>query len=176
MAKTYNTLGTVAPGDVLRANSGTAAYNGVITNVNNYRVPPMCSVTLTTTADYTQDTNIVFTSENYDTDGMFAPSSADVTIKTAGIYLVTFTGRATSTSSANFQPVIRLAGANDPGEEVQQLFGAAVTDARFSVSAVRSLAVNDVINARIQWSGTITLQGGTTQSPTLTATWLGQSS
>jgi len=30
----WTTLGTVAPGDVLRANSGTAAYNGVIGNLN----------------------------------------------------------------------------------------------------------------------------------------------
>ena len=31
----FTTLGTVAPGDVLRANSGTAAYNNVIGNVRN---------------------------------------------------------------------------------------------------------------------------------------------
>jgi hypothetical protein len=30
----WTTLGTVAPGDVLRANSGTAAYNNVIENLN----------------------------------------------------------------------------------------------------------------------------------------------
>ena len=30
----WTTLGTVAPGDVLRANSGTAAYNNVIGNLN----------------------------------------------------------------------------------------------------------------------------------------------
>jgi hypothetical protein len=30
----WTTLGTVAPGDVLRANSGTAAYNSIIGNAN----------------------------------------------------------------------------------------------------------------------------------------------
>lgn len=30
----WTTLGTVAPGDVLRANSGTAAYNSVVGNLN----------------------------------------------------------------------------------------------------------------------------------------------
>jgi len=33
----FITLGTVAPGDVLRANSGTAAYNNVIGNVQDIR-------------------------------------------------------------------------------------------------------------------------------------------
>ncbi len=33
----FTTLGTVAPGDVLRANSGTAAYNNVIGNVKDIR-------------------------------------------------------------------------------------------------------------------------------------------
>ena len=32
----WTTLGTVAPGDVLRANSGTAAYNNVIGNLNEF--------------------------------------------------------------------------------------------------------------------------------------------
>jgi hypothetical protein len=34
----WTTLGTVAPGDVLRANSGTAAYNSVIGNLNEFTV------------------------------------------------------------------------------------------------------------------------------------------
>ena len=32
----WTTLGTVAPGDVLRANSGTAAYNNVIGNLDEF--------------------------------------------------------------------------------------------------------------------------------------------
>lgn len=34
MPSSWITLGTVAPGDVLRANSGTAAYNSVVGNIN----------------------------------------------------------------------------------------------------------------------------------------------
>ena len=134
--------------------------------------PPMASATITTTTAYTQDTDISWTSENYDNDAMFSPTSSSMTVKTAGVYLVTFVGRATSTTSAGYNAVIRLAGGNDPGEEIQ-VSSAATADARWSMSAVRKMAVNDTITARLQWSGTITLQGGTTISPTLTATWLG---
>jgi len=52
----FITLGTVAPGDVLRANSGTAAYNSVIGNVKDIRAAQINvqSVTKTdTTLPYT---------------------------------------------------------------------------------------------------------------------------
>jgi len=87
MAKTYNTLGTVAPGDVLRANSGTASYNGLITNVNNYRVPAIGTFTASqSAADATNQ--VVTLTEVTDTDSMFT-SGTTVTINTAGIYLFT---------------------------------------------------------------------------------------
>ena len=89
MAKTYNTLGTVAPGDVLRANSGTAAYNGVITNVNNYRVPPLCVVYKTASQNIANNTGVILTwdAEYLDTDAMWS-SGATMTTSTAGVYLV----------------------------------------------------------------------------------------
>jgi hypothetical protein len=40
VAKTYNSIPSVATGDVYTA----AAHNNIVTNVNNYRVPPACIV------------------------------------------------------------------------------------------------------------------------------------
>lgn len=171
----WTTPETFTAGQTLTA----ASMNALSENVDTLRegrpsaVTPMCSATIATTTGYTQDTDISWTIENYDTDAMFAPTSSTITIKTAGVYLVMFSGRATSTSSATYNAVIRLAGANDAGEEYQDGNKAATSDARWTMSAVRKLAVNDTVTARLQWTGTVTLQGGTTISPTLTATWLG---
>jgi hypothetical protein len=164
MAKTYNTIPTVSTGDVYTA----TAHNNIVTNVNNYRVPPAVSVYYGTATTYTQDTDIVWTNQDYDTDDMWA-SGASVTIQTTGLYLVTFTGRATSTSTAGARAVLLLSG--DPDAQASEQTTA---DYRWSISVVRSLTAADTVTARVQWSGTVTMQGNTNLRPTLTVTWLGQ--
>lgn len=95
MALTYPTLGTVAPGDVLRANSGTAPYNSIVSSLNQHRTPPMCLLRKTGTQAVTNGgfTAITFGSgeELYDTDGMHSIVSQTSRIipTTAGLYLVT---------------------------------------------------------------------------------------
>lgn len=154
--------------------SKSLTYNGTAwVSPQAQTVPPSVSVGFGTTSTYTQDTNIVWTTADYNTDTMWT-SGATVTVKTAGIYLVTFMGRATSTLSANLNAYI-IAGS--AGAYDTQVSYPATTDARWSMSTVRSLAVSDTIFGRIQWSGggTITLQGATSMRPTLTATFLGKS-
>lgn len=96
MAKTYNTFGTVAPGDVLRANSGTAAYNGVLENVGNYRVPPMASVFRT--AALSQTATSTYQPVAWDTEfftqtesGMWSSGTnpSRINLTTPGVYHVT---------------------------------------------------------------------------------------
>lgn len=167
MAKTYNTFTNVATGDVYTASQ----HNAILTNLGNYRVPPMCSVYFGTASTYTQDTDISWTAQDFtNTDGMWT-SGANITVQTAGLYLVTFTGRATSTISAGARAVLNLA--TSPSVHGQEQ---TTTDFRWSISLVRSFAVSDTIAARVQWSGsgTVTLQGTASLRPTLTATWLGQ--
>ena len=85
MAKDYNTFSDVSTGDVYTA----AAHNLILENVNNYRVPPMCRVYRSSDlTSYSSGTAITWNAEDYDTDGMFTASSTDITINTAGIYLV----------------------------------------------------------------------------------------
>ena len=68
----FVTLGTVAPGDVLRANSGTAAYNNVIGNINalsrgllKYTATTAQTTFSTTTADLLTRTWTAVEGENY---------------------------------------------------------------------------------------------------------------
>ena len=68
----WTNLGTVAPGDVLRANSGTAAYNNVIGNINalsrgllEYTATTTQTNFSTTTADLLTRTWTAVEGENY---------------------------------------------------------------------------------------------------------------
>ncbi len=167
MPKTYNTIPTVSTGDVYTA----TAHNAIGTTINSMRVPPMCSVYFGTNTTYTQDTDISWTAQDFtNTDGMWT-SGGNITIQTAGLYLVTFTGRATATVSAGARAVLNIADSPSVHGPEQ-----ATTDFRWSISLVRSFAASNTISARLQWSGsgTVTLQGSASLRPTLTATWLGQ--
>jgi hypothetical protein len=89
MAKTYTAAGSAVAGDVYTA----AAHNVIVTNVNNFIVPPACRVQKTSTMNLVNltDTLITWDLESYDTDGMvtLASSTSEITIGTSGIYQVT---------------------------------------------------------------------------------------
>jgi len=82
----WTNLGTVAPGDVLRANSGTAAYNNVIGNVVDLRDTPSY-LTASSTNTETGGSNADFTY-----------SAAEITLTPgtwliqAGCFLINTTG------------------------------------------------------------------------------------
>lgn len=87
MAKDYNTFSDVSTGDVYTA----AAHNLILENVENYRVPPMCKVRRDATQAIANNTQrlVYWDTEDVDTDSMFTASSLEITINTAGVYLVT---------------------------------------------------------------------------------------
>jgi hypothetical protein len=88
MAKTYNTIGTFTAGNILTA----AQMNGIGTNVNNYRVPPMVSVfkTAAQSANNNTGTIVTWNTEYVDTDAMWTSGASSVfTVTTPGIYLLT---------------------------------------------------------------------------------------
>lgn len=86
MAKTYNTIPTVNTGDVYQA----ASHNNIVTNVNNYRVPPMCMIYKTAAQSIANNTGTIISwdAEYLDTDSMWS-SGATISCTTAGIYLTT---------------------------------------------------------------------------------------
>jgi hypothetical protein len=176
MAKTYNTLGTVAPGDVLRANSGTAAYNGVITNVNNYRVPPtiMARVTSDITG-YTAGNAISFTDKLWDTDFGFT-SGTTITVGTAGLYLINFHCYYTATATvASSEPRVRAGGAIVARMTIPPVGS---TTGYAELTAVVSLTASQTITVEMAFSGgsAYVIKGGTTGSDRtfMSATWIGQ--
>ncbi len=177
MPKTYNTIPTTTTGSVYTA----AAHNNIVTNVNNYRVPPMVQVRRTTAlTGYTSDAAITWESEAFDTDDMWAssPNPNRVTINTAGMYLVTFSGKVDATAT------LTLAHANMSvnGNLVTGQFGSVLSaiTSRFTVSTLLNLAVSDYITCAVGLvggsayiiNGSATAQDST--QTRCTVTWLGQ--
>jgi hypothetical protein len=185
MAKTYNTLGTVAPGDVLRANSGTAAYNNIIGNVNNHRVPPMAEVRRTTTQSIANTTwaNVSFDASAaiFDTDSMWDSANPTyLTIKTAGVYLFSVQASfATNGSGARLVDIEKNAaspGAVGSYFAYMNVLPQTVSDQAFAISAIESCSVNDVITVSVYQSSGGALNLSTNPYQALRAVWLGQAS
>jgi hypothetical protein len=182
MAKTYNTLGTVAPGDVLRANSGTAAYNGVITNVNNYRVPPMCRVHRAAALSHTSNGNfqaISFDTETFtQTDsGMWAVGTPTrITIQTAGLYLITGSFELANNATGVRGGDLILNGTTRLSYSFVTASNGSFGSA-FALAATYSLAVGNYVEMRAYQNSGGNLAYGTQDTGQffhLSATWLGQ--
>lgn len=147
-------------------------YNGTAwVSPQALSVPPSCSVYFGTTSTYTQDTDIVWTAQDYTAVDTMWVSGANITTTTAGLYLFTFTGRATNTVSNGARAVILISGTTTEAQGQEQT----TTDFRWSISLVRSMTAAQTVQARVQWaSGVTTLQGATDLRPTLTGTYLGK--
>lgn len=179
MAKTYNTIPSVATGDVYTA----SAHNAIGTTINSMRVPPSCQVRRTSDlTSYTQTTKIAFQSAAWDTespsDPMWAAGDATkITIQTTGLYLVSFTGQLTGTATmAVISPIIFVNNTNS-SESYQSVVSG--TSSFFNVSGTYSLADGDYVEAGVGVSGgsayvvkgAASIGSGQTR---LTATWIGQ--
>lgn len=90
MAKTYNTFTNVATGDVYTASQ----HNAILTNLGNYRVPPMALTTITAnqTVASGSNTKLALDAATFQTDDTMVTSGAAgrITVNTAGVYLVAF--------------------------------------------------------------------------------------
>lgn len=171
MAKTYNTFTNVATGDVLTATN----FNNVLTNIGNYRVPPMVKCTRSGNLSYTTNTDIAWNAEDYDSDGMHDNSTNNtrITPTTAGIYLVTFSVAFTfSGTSSTFSMFILKNGAD-------------AANRFYNLS--RTVLHRDSLSAIIEFNGTtdyvtakFDLASGTSLSITadpqsyFAANWIGQ--
>lgn len=183
MAKTYNTIPSVSTGDVYTA----TAHNNIVTNVNGYRVPPLCRVRRSGSASAaitpsTSTTGFLdWNTEDVDTetDNMWdAAAGTRITVRTAGVYLVQvnytldFTGTVTTRQAAILHTTsggtdTRIAG-----------FYSVLSQASVSaetMTAVYSASVGDYFRVRIELmtgASSITLRNDPTC--TFSAMWLGQ--
>jgi len=175
MPKTYNTIPSVTTGDVYTA----AAHNNIVTNVNNYRVPPACHVYRSSDLTaYSSGTSITWNAEAIDTDGMWA-SGTNVVIDTAGLYLMVLKGNftATATLTANGWR-IAVDGTAVAQSYTQSVASGTLTQQ--SVSYVMPLTAGQIVTANITASGgsAYIIKGGASPHSenvtSLSVTWLGQ--
>lgn len=171
MAKTYNTFTNVSTGDVLTATN----FNNVLTNVGNYRVPPICRVKRSGNLNYTGGTDIAWNAEDYDTDSMHdnSTNNARITVTTAGVYLLTMSINLTFTGTlTRCSPYFMIDGTTFTGET--QYLMSAPTAYYVHHTSQLVLTSSNYVTARMTIGGAtspIIVDDATTW---LQATWLGQ--
>jgi hypothetical protein len=172
MAKTYNTLSNVTVGSVLTASD----YNEVVENSNNYRVPPNTKAGLTANiSSYTSNTAIAWTTANYDTESPSDPAWAAgsptlITIRTAGIYVVTLHVEIIGSGMSGIGAVNIDVSTVDVASSYHPLFG--TTNCNMLVAYTASLSVGATLRARATITGGGTLSIGSNSY--LAASWVGQ--
>lgn len=169
MAKTYGTVTTFTAGSVLTA----AQLNVAGTAVNNLVVPPLCvvrRVAAQSIADNTV-TLISFDTEDVDTDGMFTPTSTDITIQTAGVYVLS--GIATLASAVTTSLFLRLS-VNGSGIGDATYAGSSYTSSA-ALTINKSLAVGDVVRCAVYQTGPATSKN-TSATTQFSVSWIGRTS
>lgn len=150
-----------------------------VTGINNLIVPPMVKVYRSSDlTSYTQSSSITWNAEEYDTDGMWT-SGTDITIKTAGIWLIT--GYAFVTATATMTQTffgVKKSGTY-LGQQYHPAYGS--TSSLVGYSGVHKLAVNDVITADIAITGgsAYNINGAASdggEQSRLSLVWLGKDS
>lgn len=170
MPKTYADL-TVA-----NATAGNAILASdiatVFTNSNNYRVPPMCIARRNAAQSVADNTftAVSFDTQDVDTDEMFSPTSTDITIRTAGVYLVkAYVGWSASVTSL-LRAQIKVGST-----VVESAWSDASTHAQtaLAISTVRSLAASSVVTFEVYQTGPGTSKN-TASDTQMAVLWLGQ--
>jgi|688.fasta_scaffold243917_2 hypothetical protein len=188
MAKTYNTFTNVSTGDVLTATN----FNNVLTNVNNYRKPPILRVRRA--ADQSIAGNVSgavrFDTKDIDIDDDwgFTPSSNLLTVGTTGAYLLTatvaWTANATGARGVGIFTGATVSGATDAatitaGTRVTGNLvspSSNITQTVCTCSTIVSLTAGDKIAvlAYQNSGGALSIQVAGVEQTTFSAAWLGQ--
>jgi hypothetical protein len=151
MAKTYTAAGSATAGEVYTA----SAHNVIVTNVNNFIVPPIVVARRNATQSLANTTivPISFDAEDVDTDGCFSATSTDITIQTAGVYLlvgsVAFANNASGGREVGFRKNGTTISNTTTGGGGGPLVAGANPNIGFdvavNVSGITTLAASDVI-------------------------------
>jgi len=152
-------------------------------NLNYLATPPSVQVYRSSNlTSYTANTNIAWNAEAWDTDDMYtsATSTTNIVINTAGIYIISFNGQVFGSATiGRITPRVFKNGNNFIQTE------SIITDSGVTgfvyMGAVHSLAENDVITARVNFTGgsNYYLSGGsvdTNSTMRLSLVWIGKTS
>jgi hypothetical protein len=166
--------------------TGTVIYDSTLATVQvwngsawvNPNKPPMVEVRRATGYSYTSASLIQWSAVDWDTDGMWdAASPTILTIRTAGIYSVSFNCKISASATVtSCEGIVRKNGVNN-----HISYGAIVSGSEmfFSMTGNISLAVNDTLSAIIVLTGgsNYNINGGAADSQNrsrLSATYIGR--
>jgi hypothetical protein len=177
MPKTYTAAGSATAGEVYTS----SAHNVIVTNVNNFIVPPIVKATRLTTQSINNstDTFVTWTAQEIDTDDCFAPTSDTITIQTAGVYLCQAQLVFASNGTGNrFIHIVKNDDATPSFTlNIASAFqaGNATNNGILSCSCVASLAASDTLKVIVfQSSGGALNVGDTAIVSFFSATWIGR--
>lgn len=173
----------VDPGAVTTGTTITSTWGNAVRNAEQYLAnPPACRVfhNAAQAVTATVETSLAFNSERYDTDTMHdtVTNNSRITIKTAGLYLITATVQfAADTDYIYSYALIRWNGGTQLAYQgIGTLSTSAITPL-ICVSTVYKFAVNDYVEVRVGQNNTSgnannVLASGN-GSPEFTANWIG---
>jgi hypothetical protein len=162
MPKTYNTFTNVSTGDVLTATN----FNNVLTNVNNYRVPPSVKVTKNANQNVSGVTTVTWNTQDHDTDDMWT-SGGTLTAQTAGMYLWSAYVRVTAATAPTSLFV------NGPGGYRTSV--PVSLDMRLTVSGIWVATAGQTAGVDVEPTGGTTLViDGTVAASFVVMSWIGQ--
>lgn len=178
----WSTPGTVAPGEVYtssRYNTDTVGNLEYLkTEVDSLFVPPAVKCTRATDLNpYTNNTDIAWTSEEYDTDGMHdnSTNNARITPATAGLYLIVFSYAITFSGTSTFSEPRVLKNGNPLALSLKDV--TRVTSHEDIISFVDyANGTTDYYTARTNFGGGTSLVIKNSVSSYFSATWIGRTS
>lgn len=173
----------VLPDDPVSGQIAPVTWGDAVRDALNYLAnPPACRVYHNTTQAYADATEATqaFNSERWDTDGMHSTSvdTGRITIRTAGLYIVGFTGSFDAGNDyVNTFAFLRVNGTTyvQLGAEGRSIVG--ISAQQVSVHTVYRFAVNDYIEVRALQNNSAgasrNMTSGGNFSPEFYATWIG---
>ena len=176
MAKTYTAAGSATAGEVYTS----SAHNVIVTDVNNFIVPPMCRAALTSAINpYTSNTDISWSTDSsgggFDTDGMWdSGQPARVTFQTAGVYIVTFGYNVNHSGTITQREGYIRSSVGGAFLADDYLIGSFTTAIQNTITTTINAAAGDYVTARFACTGgsSISIQAG--ERSFLSAVWVGR--
>lgn len=176
MAKTYNTIPSVATGDVYTA----SAHNAIGTTINSMRVPPSCMVRRTTNlTGYSSNAAITWESTAWDTDPTMwtAGDATKISFGTTGLYLATLVGYFGATATVTTASANLAVDGTTVASSYSSISGG--TNGYFSLAAILDITAGSYLTAFLGFiGGSAYIVGGAAslgnQQTRMQVAWLGQ--
>jgi len=175
----YSTPTTITTGQLVTASLMNTDWAGNITFLAN---PPACRAYNSTNLSLNDaaDTLVTFDSERFDTDTMhdLASNTGRLTIRTAGVYVLTFTGAiAAGTDYLDVRCWFRLNGATRIGFGTMSPMSTNVENMYLSATTIYKLAVNDYVEVMVHQNNSLNTARNLlvlgNSSPEFAAAWVG---